>query len=87
LKQILMFIIASCPYCKKAMGYVEELMKEKPEYKNIPFRIIDETVETEFAESYDYYYVPAFYADNEKVHEGEAAKDDVRKVFEQAEEE
>ncbi len=87
MKPILMFIMASCPYCQKATRYMEELMKETPRYKEIPLKVIDETLEPEIADRYDYYYVPTFYVDKEKVHEGAATKDDVRRVFEAAEEE
>ncbi len=79
--------MASCPYCKKAARFMEELMKEKPKFKDIPLEIIDETLEPEVANSYDYYFVPTYYVDNEKVHEGVASKEDIKNVFERAEEE
>lgn len=87
MKSILMFTMASCPYCKRAAHYMEELMKETPKYKEIPIKIIDENLEPDLADTYDYYYVPTYYVDDKKVHEGAASKEDVKKVFEMAEEE
>lgn len=87
MKPITMFILKSCPYCQRALKYMEEIMKETPKYKNIPIKYIDEGVEPDVADQYDYYYVPTYYVDDKKVHEGAASKDDVRRVFEKAEEE
>lgn len=87
MKSVLMFILENCPYCRKALKYMEEIMEETPRYKEIPVRIVDEKLNPELAEEYDYYYVPTFYVDDEKVHEGVAEKEDVRRVFEKAEEE
>lgn len=87
MKTILMFTMASCPYCKRAVRYMEELMKETPKYKDIPLKVIDENLEPDIADTYDYYYVPTYYVDEKKVHEGAASKEDVKRVFEMAEEE
>lgn len=87
MKSILMFTMASCPYCQKATRYMEELMKETPRYRDFPLEVIDETLEPEVAERFDYYFVPTYYVDKEKVHEGAASKEDVRRVFEAAEDE
>lgn len=87
MKPVTMFILKSCPYCQRALRYMEELMKETPKYKDIPIKYIDEGMEPEIADKYDYYYVPTYYVDDKKVHEGEATKEDVRRVFEKAEEE
>lgn len=87
MKNILMFTMASCPYCQRAMRYMEEIMKQTPKYSNIPIKIIDEGLNPEIAEKYDYYYVPTYFVNDEKIHEGAASKDDVRRVFEKAERE
>ena len=62
-------------------------MEETPRYKDVPVRIVDEILNPEFAEEYDYYHVPTYFVEEEKVHEGAAEKDDIRRVFEKAEEE
>ena len=42
---------------------------------------MDETRDPAFADRFDYYYVPTYYVDGQKVHEGHAERDDVEKVF------
>lgn len=84
MKPILMFMMPTCPYCKQALAWQEELLKEHPEYANIPLRIVDETREEEFANAHDYYYVPTYYVDGEKICEGQLTREDVRRVFEMA---
>ena len=46
--------------------------------------MIDEKKQPDVAAKYDYYYVPTFFVDGEKVHEGHAEKADVEKVFKAA---
>lgn len=84
MKSILMFTMASCPYCQRATRYMEELMTETPKYKNIPIRKVDENLDPETADAYDYYFVPTYYVDDEKVHEGAASREDIHRVFERA---
>ena len=48
----------------------EELKEEHTEIKTVTIEIIDETQQPELADTFDYYYVPTFYIDGEKVHEG-----------------
>lgn len=79
-----MFITDWCPYCKQALSYMEELKNENPNYANIEIKIIDEEKEPEMAKQYDYYYVPTYYVNETKVHEGIPSKDIVRNVFEKA---
>lgn len=84
MKPVVMFIMESCPYCKQALKWMEEIREENPVYSDMKIQIIDETKEPEIAESYDYYYVPTYYVDGKKVHEGAADKDIITKVFEKA---
>lgn len=63
---------------------MEELKKENPKYEEVEVKIIDEGVNPEIANTYDYYYVPTYYVDGVKVHEGVATKEKVREVFEKA---
>jgi thioredoxin 1 len=87
MKPVLMFILASCPYCKQALSWMEELKKENEKYANVKVEIIDEGLQPDVAGEYDYYYVPTYYIGGTKVHEGAASKDIVRSVFERASEE
>lgn len=63
---------------------MEELKKEDPKYLNVEVIVIDEEVEPEKAKKYDYYYVPTYYVEDTKLHEGVPTKEIVREVFEAA---
>lgn len=84
MKPVIMFITSWCPYCKQAYSFMEAVKKEKPEYAEVDVRIVDEEKEPKFAKQYDYYYVPTYYVDGIKVHEGVPSLDIVREVFEKA---
>ena len=84
MKPVLMFITSWCPYCKKAYVMIDDLKKTNPEYANIEVTVIDEELQPEIAKKYDYYYVPTFYVDGVKLHEGVPSKDIIRKVFDEA---
>lgn len=84
MKQILMMIQETCPYCKKARKFMEELQTENPRYAELDIRMVDENVEVDFANSLDYYYVPTYYVDGKKMHEGAASREDVRAVLDAA---
>ena len=73
--------MGTCPHCRKAAEIMEEIFAGRPEYKSIPLKIIDETKEPDYASGFDYYYVPAFYADGDKLHEGAPSKEAIEKVF------
>ena len=84
MKKITMFIIKSCPYCKAALGWMDELKEKNPEYKDLKIEIIDENENPEIADKYDYHYVPTYYVDGKKVHEGAANLRKINKVFKAA---
>ena len=81
MKKIKMFYQPKCPFCVMAFRFIDELKKEHPEYKNIELETIDELKETEVADKYDYYYVPTFYVDGKKVHEGAIYKPEMKQLF------
>lgn len=83
MKDLTMFYLESCPYCKRARGYMEELCAENPEYAKIPVKMVEERQEKEVADSYDYYYVPCYYINGQKVAEGSIDKKGVKKVFDE----
>lgn len=72
-----------CPHCKKALDFLNELRKED-KYSHIEIEMIDERKEPEIAEKYDYYYVPTFYVDEVKVHEGTVTLEQVKEVLDKA---
>lgn len=84
MKDIQMFLLKTCPHCKLALRLQEELLEEHPEWREIPLRIVDERAEAEYADSFDYFYVPCYYVDGVKVHEGHAERADVEAVFREA---
>lgn len=84
MKPLTLFYLENCPHCKRARGYMEELRQENPDYAGIEIQMIEESQQPEVAEQYDYYYVPTFYLDGEKLHEGTAEKADVQAVFDKA---
>ncbi len=84
MKKITMFYFPSCPYCQRAMKYESELRAEHPEYAALEIERIDEQKQPELADRYDYYYVPTYYVEGNKLHEGAANREDVRAVFDAA---
>ena len=84
MKNIKMFVLARCPYCKQALSWMEELYAEKPEYKALKIEKIDENLSPEISDKYDYDLVPAYYVDEVKVHSGAATKELIREIFEDA---
>lgn len=84
MKELTMFYLESCPYCKRARAYMKELLRENPAYCAIPFRKVEERLHRKEAEKYDYFYVPTFYIGDEKVSEGAIDKAGVREVLDQA---
>ena len=84
MKKLTIFYQERCPFCKRAFNYIEELEKENPEYRKITTELIEETLQPDYADTFDYYYVPTFYIDGEKVHEGGIKKDEVKAILDAA---
>lgn len=83
MKPIKLFYLKNCPFCKKALSYIDELKKQDV-YKDIEIEMIEESEQPEIADRYDYYYVPTFYIDEEKVHEGGIFPDEVEEILKKA---
>ncbi|MDF2869082.1 MAG: glutaredoxin [Anaerocolumna sp.] len=84
MKNIIMFETSWCPHCHRAHGFLEELLKDNPAYKDVQIQYIDEELHPDIAKQYDYYYVPTFYVDSVKIHEGAVTKDSVDTVLVEA---
>ena len=84
MKKITMFLRDYCPYCKEALRLMDKLLAENAEYRALDIEKIDELVNPEIAEKYDYYYVPTYYVGNEKLHEGAANKSKIKRVLDAA---
>ena len=78
-----LFILENCPHCRNARRWIKELQDENPEYNQIEIELIDEQINSELADQYDYYYVPALFDGNTKLHEGVGSKDGLKKIFDQ----
>jgi len=84
MKKIKLFKLKYCPYCVQAMQYLQEYMERNPACTSLEIEIIDEGEEKKRAAQYDYYYVPTFYLDTVKVHEGAVTRQQVEKILEDA---
>lgn len=84
MKKVLMMIQESCPYCKEALQIMDQLKVQHPEYNDVEVRIADENRESALADTLDYYYVPTYYVDGQKVHEGVPTLEKVQAVYEEA---
>ena len=83
MKLIKLFYLKNCPFCKKALSYIDEFKKQDI-YKDILIEMIEESEQAELADQFDYYYVPTFYIDGEKVHEGGIFPNEVEDIFKKA---
>lgn len=77
-----MFYLKRCPYCRQAFGFIDEL-KQQEAYRNVEIELIEESEQPDIAGREDYYYVPTFYVEGEKVHEGAVTRDEVEAVLRQ----
>lgn len=84
MKEIIMTMFNECPYCQNALKYIDEYKKAHPEAKDVQLTIINEREEPERAGKYDYYYVPTFFVDGEKIYEGLTDVSMIDNVFEKA---
>ncbi len=87
MKEIELFYLTNCPYCRNAEKAIGELLQEDPDFGKIAVRRIEESREPEAAAGYDYYYVPSFFYNGEKLYEAQPGQDyetikaNVRRVF------
>lgn len=81
MKTMTLFYQRECPFCKKALRYIEELKATYPELRPIEINMIEETEHPEIADRYDYYYVPTFYIDEVKVHEAGIFKNEMEELL------
>ncbi len=81
MKDVTMFYFPTCPYCRQAIAWTEELQKQYPELASVKINMIDEKKHPEIADTYDYWNVPTYYVDGKKLHEGAATKANIEKVL------
>ena len=80
----MLFMIAreDCPYCAEAKRNLAELLCVFPQFQKIPVCFAEEGARI-FAE-WDYYYLPAYFRDKEKLAEGEYTREDLKKILDRA---
>ena len=83
-KKVQMMILKSCPHCVRAFEMMDELAAKNEEYKAVEFEVIEEDVFPEIADALDYYYVPTYFVDGQKIHEGVPTFEKVDAVFKAA---
>lgn len=81
MEKVKLFYQPKCPFCKRTFAYIEELTAENPKFAEIEIEKIDELEKPEYADTFDYYYVPTFYVGDRKAHEGGIYKDEVRALL------
>lgn len=84
MKEVILFHFVGCPFCRAAENWLSELQREHPELAAVPVRRVNENIERALAEQYDYWYVPTFYVDGVKAHEGACSKKIVENVLRSA---
>lgn len=84
MKPVKLFYLNDCPFCRKALRYIEQAKAEHPELAGVAIEMIEESEQPEVADTFDYYYVPTFYVDGAKVHEGGIFPDEVEALLRQA---
>ena len=93
MKPVKLFYLKNCPFCKKALRYIEEARAAHPELAAVGIEMIEESEQLEstaegkaatLADTFDYYYVRTFYVDGVKVHEGGVYPEEVEKILRSA---
>ena len=69
MKEIELFYLTSCPYCRNARRAIAELAEENPAYGEIRINWIEESEQPEIANARDYYSVPTIFWNGEKLYE------------------
>jgi len=84
MKNVKLFYQETCPHCKRALKWMEEVAQEHPDLQSVHVEMIEERKNPAIADSYDYWYVPTFFVEGRKVHEGIASKEIVERILRSA---
>lgn len=86
MKQLKIFYLEGCPYCRRAREAVRELTAERPAYAKAEIEWIEETRSPEIADRYDYYRVPSVFWGEEKLYECSPSDDadEIKRQMERA---
>ncbi|MFH1512765.1 MAG: glutathione S-transferase N-terminal domain-containing protein [Bacillota bacterium] len=81
MKKVVLFHFESCPFCRVARRWIGEAQTENPALQAVEIELIDERQHPAIARQYDYWLVPTFYVDGNKVHEGVCTKHTVLEIL------
>ena len=81
MKTVKLFYMEGCPHCRKAFKILDELIDKNSEYSKINIEYIDENKDVKSANAHDYYYVPTFFVDGVKIHEGVPTEEKIERVL------
>ena len=84
MKRVKLFYLKNCPFCKKALRYIEELKAEHAELAAVDIEMLEESELPDVADKFDYYYVPTLYVDGIKEHEGGIYPEEVERILRKA---
>ena len=68
MKEIVLFYLEDCPYCRYARRAAKELAAENGKY-GVKIAWVEESRRPDVAARYDYYYVPTVFYGTEKLYE------------------
>ena len=74
MKNLTIFYMEGCPYCRMGRQAVEALLEEE-QYAGISVEWVNEKTEADRAAQYDYYYVPSVFLGEEKLFEAHPGDD------------
>jgi len=63
---------------------MNDLKSKNSNYKNLVIEKIEENKNAKISSTYDYYYVPTYYVDGIKIHEGVPSSEKIENVFKKA---
>lgn len=78
------FYLENCPHCKRAFKMIEDIKASNPKYNNVEIEYIEESKDVQIASAHDYYYVPTFYVNGVKIHEGVPSVEKITEVLDRA---
>ncbi len=84
MKKVKAFYLENCPHCKRAFKMIDDLKAQNSNYSQIDIEYIDESKNVQVASAHDYYFVPTFYVDGIKIHEGVPTVEKIEEVLKKA---
>lgn len=81
MKRIQLYYWPTCPYCQEVLQWMQEVRREKPELAQVKVDMINALEKGHEPAPAYYYYVPTFFVDGKKVHEGVGSKQMVETVL------